>query len=348
MCSICNKEEIFTENICFSCFQKKYDIINQIKEIETYVCPTCMKIKVLKQYKEIEDTFPDFVTTIKNSIVLNSDFSLVDFTFEYDLIEEIKYFIANRTKKMKRLAVDITAEIKYKDQIFSMKLEIPYHFSNEQCIDCNRHLSKYYEAVLQVRIQNNEDIKNKSKVYDFIIDDITKKKELYNKFVELKNGFDFHMQNKRYTYRLVNNLKKKFGGYVQSSRKLLTINTENSKEVYRVNFLYVYTGLNKGQVVEYNEKYYIIEEIKNEITLLELNNKINNKINIKSQDIKSLTTIKPSEVIMISDNIVMDNLNYKQYELIYFNNSSENKKEKIKSGQILNVYIYKDEAYVLN
>jgi len=90
------------------------------------------------------------------------------------------------------------------------------------------HSSSYYEAILQLRPDNDE-------VRRFVVNRLKERKNLFiSKAVKTKTGVDLYLSDQRFARALGKKLKKSFKGKLIMSRTLHTRNKQTSKNVYRV------------------------------------------------------------------------------------------------------------------
>jgi len=87
---------------------------------------------------------------------------------------------------------------------------------------------QYYEAILQLRPFD-------ANVLDYVLNQIKKRKNVFiSKKIELKNGIDLYLSDKRFALALGRKLKKVFKGDLKLSRKLYGYDKQTSKKLYRV------------------------------------------------------------------------------------------------------------------
>ncbi|MBI2671456.1 hypothetical protein HYX16_00820 [Candidatus Woesearchaeota archaeon] len=90
------------------------------------------------------------------------------------------------------------------------------------------HSSSYYEAILQLRPDND-------KVRQFVVDRLKERKNIFvSKTVELKTGVDLYLSDQRFARALGKKLKRSFKGKLIMSRSLYGRNKQTSKDIYRV------------------------------------------------------------------------------------------------------------------
>ncbi len=88
--------------------------------------------------------------------------------------------------------------------------------------------SEYYEAIMQLRPNNEELIK-------FVLSKIKERKNVFiSKSIKLKAGVDIYLSDQRFARALGKKLKRSFKGKLILSRKLHTRDRQSSKDIYRV------------------------------------------------------------------------------------------------------------------
>jgi NMD protein affecting ribosome stability and mRNA decay len=150
------------------------------------------------------------------------------------------------------------------------------------CDICSKKQGKYFEGTLQLRKVNDE-------VLDFAESYI----ESHNMFIAEKrkteDGFDLDISDQRKLQTLGQALHKAFGGDLKVSVRQFTHNRLTSKQVYRVNVLYVPPDYKKGDVVKLESGLYLITNVRKNISAIDLKTGKKATLNFK----KDYLVLKP-------------------------------------------------------
>ncbi len=103
--------------------------------------------------------------------------------------------------------------------------------------------NQYFEGILQLRSPSQE-------VIDYVENKIEKDGRCFvAKIKEVKNGYDFYLSSQKYLRSLGKALSENFPGVWKESRQLFTRNHLTSKDVFRVNVLFKFVDIKRGQVI---------------------------------------------------------------------------------------------------
>ena len=103
--------------------------------------------------------------------------------------------------------------------------------------------AKYFEGVLQLRNPTPE-------IMGFFRSQMNKKPEVFISNVErLKNGMDISLSSKKYLQQIGKKLQETFGGELKISAEHFSRSRQTSKDMFRVNVMYRYHGVRKGDVI---------------------------------------------------------------------------------------------------
>ncbi|NQU98769.1 hypothetical protein HQ533_04835 [Candidatus Woesearchaeota archaeon] len=158
--------------------------------------------------------------------------------------EDIKESIRKVAKEATKVKVEIASvseielkpgiqrkgelEIIYQEQEFT----IPFKYEVTTCNACAKKSGQYYEAILQLRPNDQE-------LEEFVDHQLKKNPDVFvPKKVELKEGIDYFLTDRKFALRIGNKLNKSFKGELKTSKKLHTFDRQKSKDVFRVTVLF--------------------------------------------------------------------------------------------------------------
>lgn len=254
-CFACGKDESFEDNVCIDCFIKKNNIIKNIEKITLRVCPICGKGNFNYEYKEWEELKKDLIERIKKEVRLGTEFSLENIYFDHNVIEGVTEILMNTSDT--RFLIEVNLDIKYQDKVIPYRVDIPVITEKKECDICSKLASDGFSATLQVRSLFD---KNIDKIISFLKKEIKKEKDEVVEIDEKKEGVNFKFFSKSFAYNLLRRLKKRFYGYMETTRTLHTFDHQSSKKVFRSMFLYTYVGLKKDEYFIFNNTLYRIKD----------------------------------------------------------------------------------------
>lgn len=119
----------------------------------------------------------------------------------------------------------------------------------------NTKHSKYFEGVLQLRNPTQE-------VQDFVNSQFPSDGSVFvSKVVKLKEGFDMSVSSRRFLVKLGRDLQARFGGEMKASPEHYSQDRQSSKVLYRVNVLYRYRGIKRGDIITYRDENLRVDHI---------------------------------------------------------------------------------------
>ncbi len=136
----------------------------------------------------------------------------------------------------------------------------------------------YYEAILQLRNTSKE-------VYDFVLDEINRKKVHLTKESKQKNGLDLYLSDNSFTKALGKKLQEKFGGQILTTASLHT--KKDNKELYRITVLFRQASFKKSDLVIYQGETYKVKQMGKDILLQ--HNKTGKKVHLKYKEISQIS-----------------------------------------------------------
>ncbi len=209
-CPVCGREtDLIIEKLCSRCFKEKNKLATIPEEIKITVCKNCGKIKETKVNKITERGLREII--LKN-IKINGK------------KEKIKI------KKIKEMPKKIKFEIKVTGLLKGViekkeTLETKIIIKDRLCDICGKVKGGYYEAVIQLRSENEE--KNNDAL--FFLENEINKKGFLTKIEEKKKGFDVYFAPKKIANNIIKNIKD-----VKEIKKSYTLATKkDGRDLYR-------------------------------------------------------------------------------------------------------------------
>ncbi|MCC7552629.1 60S ribosomal export protein NMD3 [Candidatus Micrarchaeota archaeon] len=181
-CGSSSKEKEFIGAFCTDCVKIK---IEPPKKIDLYICKDCGLCRLNNKWSPFSLELIE--NEIKRQTIGNFDNMLLKIDKENQKAE-LKYIV---------LIEGNTIQI---EKIIELKIH------NDLCRDCSRMRGGYYEGIIQVRGEN----KNKIKRAVDKLKKIIEKDSFITKTVELKEGTDIYVGNKKKAIEIMSDLGHKF------------------------------------------------------------------------------------------------------------------------------------------
>ncbi len=235
-CIFCGKEAEYGI-YCKDCLLERIPMITKIKELKLRICSSCGRIQFKNKWNTIslEEALKKY---LKDAIVFNSEYQIKDF----DIVNFEMQDIRNKPGLRRKIKVVIKVKAEYQKKTLEEFFELQIPFETTLCNKCRKNDTQYYEAILQLRI-------NDKKIINHILKELNEKMEkrkvFSNKQIKQKNGIDIYITDMNFAKAFVKELKKRYGGEIKISRKIHTRDRQTSRDVYRLTVLYRLNENNK-------------------------------------------------------------------------------------------------------
>ncbi|ODS35000.1 hypothetical protein BEH94_12150 [Candidatus Altiarchaeales archaeon WOR_SM1_SCG] len=314
-CPKCGKEG---NGLCAKCYLEGSEL--KFKKTEIILC-SCGKVHYHGEWvHEFESAIEGLAG---KNLVVPSEINVEKLVFEI------------LSKNNKRIFLKIYVAGKYKNESIKTEVLAEIKVINKTCESCGRISGNYYEAVIQIRPDDAENIKD-------IIDDIDS--DFITKVMDVKNGIDIYITTQQYARELVNKFKNR-GFDIKTSAKLM--GKKDGKDFYRVYISVKPPRFKEGDFIEIDNRIYEVAETGKNVICKDLDNRITKTVSaiklqkgelIVNPDVRNavVSSVSPGEIQ------VLDLENYETYDL-------KNKKNKFKlnSGEEVKILRIGNRVYVV-
>ncbi|MFA4640056.1 60S ribosomal export protein NMD3 [Pyrococcus kukulkanii] len=263
--------------LCQVCFRKENPILLLPSEINTELCQNCGSYRkrgvwVDPQNYELEALIFEvaenaLIETIEDSLDKVKEFEVVEWE-ELEKVEQIpvgKALVAFRVLDyhIEHFPAIIVYEVRAKAKIHELQVEphdetviTTVYVRQTVCPRCQKFLAGYYEAILQVRVEDREFTKEEreeiTKLVQEKVDEIMQRDRMgfIQDTIEKEEGIDFYMGSTSAARKLANAIRERYGGVISEAYELVGLDRQTSKEVYRTSVTIRLPKFRKGDVVE--------------------------------------------------------------------------------------------------
>ena len=269
----------------------------EIKEKLLVRCPKCERFLIGGRYYDIP-----LGEAISRSIIKNSsipkDYSVT--------VEQVRPII-----KGNKLPKRITAQVIIRGDGEELETEIGMAAKNEQCQECAKMSSNYFEATLQLKTRDERIINRTETILKENRVGIKSKKKS-------KNGYDFMLTSNHGMIKSINRLSEEYPPIITISKKLHTKDNLTGKELFRVTALYIPIEFKRNDTVEYeDERWIYLGFNRNRFKLRSLTLHPKDRV-IRSEKYDELKKIEPfsTQVVAVRPQIRILDENYQQADAI--------------------------------
>jgi len=195
-CPRCGKK---SDGLCTDCYLELHPV--KVNEFKVTAC-SCGRYLHKGNWVRMEGMIDD---SVRRNLLIPDEITLQGVEIRHDINEG-------------RVNLEIKIVGEYKKEVIEMKLKSEAKIVKEQCIVCSRQASGYYEAILQVRVENHEGV----------LDNINP--DLITKVERVRGGTDIYLTSFRYAKQLGREFMNK-GFSVKETRKQAGM--RKGKSIYR-------------------------------------------------------------------------------------------------------------------
>ncbi len=234
-CFVCGKEDVLTDGRCTECYLKESFQFSIPGKIKVPYCKSCNSYYT-NRWKTLVDKISFINEILKNNVSSNRD---IEFVTEFSKTKEGIQAKVDLTEEGNISKIKLTIRPSSGDPSFDMEASTEIHLAGEQCQRCSRFYGGYYEAILQIRNDEKKIELERANELLEIIDDLSDKLISKDRMAfiarveELKEGIDIYMGSLSAARKIANELIKRFSGSTGESHKLMGLDKDTGKRIYR-------------------------------------------------------------------------------------------------------------------
>lgn len=334
-CVKCGKEtESLIDGLCMDCYSKKGGFLGiKRKRIIIDVCSSCGVFKYKGRW-------------LKGELEEAMKMAVVDNLIPSENISWKEPMISFNRKGRTLYEVTIDLEGKIGGSSIRERVNAEILINKLNCPTCSKKAGKYYEAIIQIRDIERDEIGG--------IEDFLRKKidemgdEGRGVFITdmrmTEKGLDIYMSDKKVAHSLIYKLKNEFGGEVKESPKLFGI--KDGIRQYRMTYLLRIPKYREGDIIIKDGRlFYIFRYSANGIKVIDLRNW--KERDFRHREISSCKVLEKGtfikEAVVVSrrgrEIQILDPDNYKTLDVIL--------PEDLKIGETVRIVKHKEEIFVI-
>ncbi len=226
-CVVCGRgsdEVLIYKGVCLDCFLRDTKTFTfKEKSVHFTFCPVCGDHTYKGRWRRSDDVSilkSDFKNIVLSNIRVNVEGEIVSIEFKSDVLDFIKYS-GNR-----RIDGNIKIKLYGYDFVVERSMYTYVDVEHKLCDRCLNEVSGNYEAILQIR--GYADKSKMNELYMVVsksLDSAYKAGRDYRLIDQkiIDNGVDFYFSSYNEAIRIAKEIKKRFGGNLSETRKLVKI-----------------------------------------------------------------------------------------------------------------------------
>jgi len=278
------------DGLCIDCYLKKHKFFDMPEEIIIKVCRNCGAYKIGNKWKH-----GDIKELIKEQISL-----LIQDNCRLDVNYEERKIICRGNFEGYEIKEERHFKIKFKKVL---------------CEKCSLRKGGYFEAILQVRKKNMDEIE-KMKIEKIVNKKIDEMNSFILKKEEKKGAIDYYIGSKKAAAAAAKEIRDLFKGKEIKTSSL--VGMKKGVEVYRDTYSIRIPEYKIGGFIKLNEKIYRITSIGRKIEIASLEGERRQIYRDEIEKARMMEMKSRNAVVLHEDKnglYVMDEMNYKTYWL---------------------------------
>lgn len=299
-CAECGSESEYT--VCGMCMIKRIEPLKVPAVVELTVCSIC-GAKRLDRWKDV---------SLEEAI----DYEIEKNIFLHEEVEPISYdFYSYGSDESGKYVFEFEGKIR--DYTFSQQLFFEVRFHRISCDKCSRQAGGYYEAIIQIRAENRDLMRDElERIGEIIGNNVEKQRENQRAFVtkieERKEGVDIYIGDKRLAKKIANAIIREFGGTLTESSKIA--GRRDGRDIYRFTYSVRLPEYFKGDLVDDEGNFAIVTDVSRRKGI---NVQTGKSVNLKNPKVIARKSEVIESFVLSTDESAIEILDPGTYESIY-------------------------------
>ncbi len=264
ICVECGKNsKSLHDGLCLNCYIKNKTFTSGPNFLNIIKCSNCDSFKFKNKWEAI--SLNELIEkVIQNNIEISDELKKTKIEFK---------FLNDKNPYKKQLEIKITGFVSNIKIVENLSIQI--NIKRENCDVCSKKFGGYHEAIIQIRAdKRNLNTNEANEIYDLVIDYVKnlndKGKNIFITDFEIKkNGLTFFLSDNNTAFSIIKKIKEEFAGDIKKSSK--NIGMKNGKKLYRMTYLLRLYPFTEGDILSYDDVYFIINKfLKNKVYLIDL------------------------------------------------------------------------------
>jgi len=311
-CVECGKEKtIFKDGVCKPCYLKTHQFTKGPQYLDITKCSSCNAYKYKNTW--YNESFEKTIKRhIKNTFEISKELRQIQITLEY------------KSEKVKNIPCKITIEGKIENKKIQEQHQITIREHKTNCDVCSRQYGGYYEAIIQIRGENQKLTSKETQKYQTIVENLVHNlQEKGNRGLFItdigkeQGGIDFFLSDTGAAQSIVKKIQEQTDGQIKQSSK--NVGMKDGRQIYRMTYLLRLPDYQIGDIIKLNKKYFQITAIqKNKIKTINLatwNELIISKKDLQKGVIKRLDELEKDYIVVSQTDKEIQLMNPETYKI---------------------------------
>jgi nonsense-mediated mRNA decay protein 3 len=249
-CVECGKEgKIYKNGVCLSCYLKHTQFSKGPAILDIHMCPRCSSYKHKNTWAQ-----EPFEKILRRHI-----------TDAFHISPELTHpHIETQCKEHdKILACKVTISGFLDDQQITEQHPLTVRIKRNTCDVCSREAGGYYEAILQIRVDQRTFTKTELTTLRTAVEKLVEQLQIGGKrglFItdisEKREGLDFFLSEKGTAQTIAKKIQEQYGGELKQSAS--NIGMKDSRQVYRMTYLVRIPSYRTGDFFSHGNSFFFI------------------------------------------------------------------------------------------
>ncbi|MFQ5909855.1 MAG: 60S ribosomal export protein NMD3 [Thermoplasmata archaeon] len=254
-CVECGKEGRTYDSLCSECFDKKHMLVRVPENVDITLCAHCGAHQRGANWAHV-----DRMEAVRHAIEGAVE---VDTGAQLDALD-----VELHGEDERNMAAELLFMFKVDDADFRREGRTRIRLKRGVCDICSRQKGLYFEAILQVRPSEEEELLERA------IETVHKEVERMGPEVfisreeSMHGGWDFYLGSKAAAKTIAKLLQSKFGGEVTASSTLQ--GRRDGKDFYRMTYLFRFPSYHAGSVLKVGDRLLQVVSVGPPIVIVDL------------------------------------------------------------------------------
>lgn len=234
------------DGLCRDCFLSENRLIKVPEEFELEVCTRCGALLIGNSWQDVEESPEvEYLEAAKDLVTSRAEFLQLGPAgpryLSYEDSEGVGIGFQAQYSSSEVITVDVEVRLKFSDsevEPLSDRTQVDVKLVKTTCGVCDKQSAKYYEAVLQVRGQEEIPENRLSRIYRVLGEEVSRvhgrnRDQFVSQVKRKHGGLDLYISSAKLAKGLARFLKREYGATIDESAELVG-QTEDGEDKYRV------------------------------------------------------------------------------------------------------------------
>jgi len=338
-CVRCGQEGKTYESLCMECFLANNKFTKAPEHVDLFQCYHCQEFLLKNRWVKFSSPEEAVKEAAVRSLEVKKGAQITGAK-----LESVEADVKNHH-------VHMQVTVEYGDLKLWEEQRTTVRLKNTVCPRCSKMAGNYYESIVQIRGRERKlSAHQRERMLNLLINRVNEAQEdnremFISKLEDVPGGIDAYLSSISLAKSIAKELADMFGAEVKDSSTLVT--QKEGKDVYRVTYLVRLPSYMRGEIIQYDRKPWLVQQITSTTTkLLELKN--HEPLNVPNAELREVKLIGKCEdileaVVLTDSRRELQLLHPKTYATVEI----KKPQQFTAKGETVRVFMHEEEIYLL-